>query len=124
MGWRDPRTVQHWLGHSHMKSTMRYLKASRSHVRGKVNKIPAWRFWTGFWLAISSSPSRKLLIPRHCGSTNGFDKQIYAAGTTRGYSLIFSCEQNKAEGTVRVCIVHQISFDFAGPQAHNQISLP
>ena len=34
MGRRDLRTVQHWLGHSDMKSTMRYLKASRSqHVR-------------------------------------------------------------------------------------------
>jgi hypothetical protein len=56
-------------------------------------------------------------------TTDGFDKQIYAAGTTRRYSLIFSCEQNKAESTVRVCIVHQISFDFAGPQSAQSISL-
>jgi integrase len=36
----DLRTVQQWLGHSDMESTMRYLKPSRSqHVRDKVNKI-------------------------------------------------------------------------------------
>jgi integrase/recombinase XerD len=36
----DLRTVQQWLGHSDMESTMRYLKPSRSeHVREKVNKI-------------------------------------------------------------------------------------
>jgi len=36
----DLRTVQHWLGHSDMESTMRYLKPSRSqHVRNKVNEI-------------------------------------------------------------------------------------
>jgi integrase/recombinase XerD len=34
------RTVQQWLGHSDMESTMRYLKPSRSqHVRDKVNEI-------------------------------------------------------------------------------------
>jgi len=36
----DLRTVQQWLGHSDMESTMRYLKPSRSqHVRDKVNQI-------------------------------------------------------------------------------------
>jgi integrase/recombinase XerD len=36
----DLRTVQQWLGHSDMESTMRYLKPSRSHqVRAKVNQI-------------------------------------------------------------------------------------
>jgi len=36
----DLRTVQQWLGHSDMESTMRYLKPSRSQqVRDKVNKI-------------------------------------------------------------------------------------
>jgi integrase/recombinase XerD len=36
----DLRTVQQWLGHSDMESTMRYLKPSRSqHVRDKVNDI-------------------------------------------------------------------------------------
>ena len=36
----DLRTVQHWLGHSDMESTMRYLKPSRSaRVRDKVNEI-------------------------------------------------------------------------------------
>ena len=36
----DLRTVQQWLGHSDMESTMRYLKPSRSqHVRAKVNEI-------------------------------------------------------------------------------------
>jgi len=36
----DLRTVQHWLGHSDMESTMRYLKPSRSQqVREKVNEI-------------------------------------------------------------------------------------
>jgi integrase/recombinase XerD len=36
----DLRTVQQWLGHSDMESTMRYLKPSRSqHVRDKVNEI-------------------------------------------------------------------------------------
>jgi integrase len=36
----DLRTVQQWLGHSDMESTMRYLKPSRSqHVRVKVNEI-------------------------------------------------------------------------------------
>ena len=36
----DLRTVQQWLGHSDMESTMRYLKPSRSqHVREKVNQI-------------------------------------------------------------------------------------
>ena len=34
----DLRTVQQWLGHSDMESTMRYLKLSRSqHVRDKVS---------------------------------------------------------------------------------------
>ena len=36
----DLRTVQQWLGHSDMESTMRYLKPSRSQqVQQKVNKI-------------------------------------------------------------------------------------
>jgi integrase len=36
----DLRTVQQWLGHSDMESTMRYLKPSRSQqVRAKVNAI-------------------------------------------------------------------------------------
>jgi integrase len=36
----DLRTVQQWLGHSDMESTMRYLKPSRSEkVREKVNLI-------------------------------------------------------------------------------------
>jgi integrase len=36
----DLRTMQQWLGHSDMESTMRYLKPSRSQqVREKVNKI-------------------------------------------------------------------------------------
>jgi integrase/recombinase XerD len=36
----DLRTVQQWLGHSDMESTMRYLKPSRSqHVRDKANEI-------------------------------------------------------------------------------------
>jgi integrase/recombinase XerD len=36
----DLRTVQQWLGHSDMESTMRYLKPSRSqHTRDKVNQI-------------------------------------------------------------------------------------
>ena len=36
----DLRTVQQWLGHSDMASTMRYLKPSRSqHLRNKVNEI-------------------------------------------------------------------------------------
>jgi len=35
----DLRTVQQWLGHSDMESTMRYLKPSRSEkVREKVNQ--------------------------------------------------------------------------------------
>jgi len=38
----DLRTVQQWLGHSDMESTMRYLKPSRSEqVREKVNEIYA-----------------------------------------------------------------------------------
>ena len=36
----DLRTVQQWLGHSDMESTMRYLKPNRSaQVQNKVNKI-------------------------------------------------------------------------------------
>jgi len=36
----DLRTVQNWLGHSDMESTMRYLKPSRNQtVRDKVNEI-------------------------------------------------------------------------------------
>jgi integrase len=36
----DLRTVQQWLGHTDMESTMRYLKPSRSEkVRAKVNEI-------------------------------------------------------------------------------------
>ncbi|MBZ5658508.1 MAG: tyrosine-type recombinase/integrase [Acidobacteriia bacterium] len=41
----DLRTVQQWLGHSDMESTMRYLKPSRSQqVQEKVNEIfvPQW----------------------------------------------------------------------------------
>ncbi|MBI3475371.1 MAG: site-specific integrase [Acidobacteria bacterium] len=39
----DLRTVQQWLGHSDMESTMRYLKPSRSQqVRAKVNEIFTW----------------------------------------------------------------------------------
>jgi len=39
-GGVDLRTVQQWLGHSDMESTMRYLKPSRSQaVREKVNEI-------------------------------------------------------------------------------------
>jgi integrase/recombinase XerD len=46
----DLRTVQQWLGHSDMESTMRYLKPSRSEsVREKVNEIfasaPFGRTW-------------------------------------------------------------------------------
>jgi len=34
------RTVQQWLGHSDMESTMRYLKPSRNQqIREKVNEI-------------------------------------------------------------------------------------
>jgi len=41
----DLRTVQQWLGHSDMESTMRYLKPSRSqHVRDKVNDFFAQEF--------------------------------------------------------------------------------
>jgi integrase len=36
----DLRTVQSWLGHSDLESTMRYLKPSRvQQVREKVNEI-------------------------------------------------------------------------------------
>lgn len=36
----DPRTVQQWLGHTDMESTMRYLKPARNQVvRDKVNEI-------------------------------------------------------------------------------------
>ena len=36
----DLRTVQMWMGHTDMESTMRYLKPSRSQqVRAKVNEI-------------------------------------------------------------------------------------
>jgi integrase len=36
----DLRTVQQWLGHSDMESTMRYLKPSRSQqTRERVNEI-------------------------------------------------------------------------------------
>jgi integrase len=39
-GGVDLRTVQQWLGHSDLESTMRYLKPSRSQqVRAKVNAI-------------------------------------------------------------------------------------
>ena len=54
----DLRTVQQWLGHSDMESTMRYLKPSRSqHVRNKVNEI--------FALVISSFDRRPW--NRRCG---------------------------------------------------------
>jgi len=40
VGRVDLRTVQQWLRHSDMESTMRYLKPSRSQqVRKKVNEI-------------------------------------------------------------------------------------
>jgi integrase len=40
----DLRTVQPWLGHSDVESTMRYLKLSRRQkVRGKVNEIFSWQ---------------------------------------------------------------------------------
>jgi site-specific recombinase XerD len=36
----DLRTVQQWLGHKDLESTMRYLKPSRSQqTRDKVNEI-------------------------------------------------------------------------------------
>jgi site-specific recombinase XerD len=36
----DLRTVQQWLGHSDMESTMRYLKPARNQaVREKINEI-------------------------------------------------------------------------------------
>jgi integrase/recombinase XerD len=36
----DLRTVQQWLGHSGMESTMRYLKPSRNRqTQQKVNEI-------------------------------------------------------------------------------------
>jgi integrase/recombinase XerD len=36
----DLRTVQHWMGHKDIESTMRYLKPSRSdEVRSKVNEV-------------------------------------------------------------------------------------
>jgi integrase/recombinase XerD len=36
----DLRTVQQWLGHSDLESTMRYLKPSRSQqVRERMNEI-------------------------------------------------------------------------------------
>jgi hypothetical protein len=42
----DLRTVQQWLGHSDMESTMRYLKPSRSqHVRDKVNGFLLRALW-------------------------------------------------------------------------------
>jgi hypothetical protein len=66
-----------------------------------VNKIPVGDSGTVFVVSICFSPVRKLFIPRHCGSgrPTAFDKQIYAADTTRSYLLVFSCGQNKAEGT-------------------------
>jgi len=36
----DLRTVQHWLGHTDIESTMRYLKPSRSQqVRDKMDEV-------------------------------------------------------------------------------------
>jgi site-specific recombinase XerD len=50
----DLRTVQQWLGHSDMESTMRYLKPSRNQqVRKKVNKIFA------LWLSMCDMAKAK-----------------------------------------------------------------
>ena len=48
----DLRTVQQWLGHSDMQSTMRYLKPSRSQAtRDKVNAIGVEHGETSGWSA-------------------------------------------------------------------------
>ena len=40
----DLRTVQSWMGHSDLESTMRYLRSNRSaEVRNKVHEIFGWK---------------------------------------------------------------------------------
>jgi integrase len=41
----DLRTVQMWMGHTDLESTMRYLKPNRGKaVREKVNAMFAWNY--------------------------------------------------------------------------------